>query len=141
MGGVYITGQEQVRKSVDQLEMVFSSFKVEGLSLIPPRIDLTLTYTVNNPSEIPLKVSVEGRLLYGDTLVSPIIILDQEISARGMREVEMHVSLNGSLLEAIGDPENERGYRLEGKLIVEGLYLGLIPVKVDMDLAEISDSN
>jgi hypothetical protein len=70
--GVYYVGQQQVKKSINSLEMEFSDFKVDKLSILPPEIDLILTYKVNNPSNIPLKVSIDGELFYGATKITPI---------------------------------------------------------------------
>ena len=138
-GGIYVTGQNHVKESINMLEMEYSSFKVDSLSLIPPKIDLTITYTVVNPSDIPLSVQVDGAILYGDTVITPIRIEERDISALGVSELDMQISLNGTLLQVIGDPENEEGYRLEGVLSVSGRYLGLIPVKIDLDLQDISE--
>jgi len=138
-GGIYVTGQSQVKESINLLEMEYSSFKVDSLSLIPSKIDLTITYTVVNPSDIPLSVKVDGEILYGDTVITPIRIEERDISALGVSELDMQISLNGTLLQVIGDPENEEGYRLEGVLSATGRYLGLIPVKIDLDLQDLSE--
>ena len=137
--GIYISGQNQVKDSINMLEMKYSSFKVDSLSLLPPRIDLTLTYTVVNPSDIPLNIQVDGRILYGDTVITPILIEERVIPASGDGEIDMQISLNGTLLQAIGDPEDEEGYRLDGTLYATGRYLGVIPVKLNMDLQELSE--
>ena len=79
LGGVYYAGQQQVKESIDLLEMEYTSFNVEGMSLLPLRIDLTITYTVLNPSDIPLKVSVDGVLLYGEVTVTPIRVEERLI--------------------------------------------------------------
>ena len=138
-GGTYVNGQNQVKESIDLLEMEYSSFKVDSLSLIPPRIDLTITYTVVNPSDIPLSIKVNGEVLYGETVVTPIRVEERVIPALGNSELDMQISLNGTLLQVIGEPESEEGYRLEGVLSVTGRYLGLIPVKVNLDLQNISE--
>lgn len=138
LGGLYVTGQNQVRESVNLLEMEYSSFRVDSLSLIPPRIDLTITYTVVNPSDIPLRIKVDGEILYGDIVITPIRVEERDIPASGSTELDMQISLNGTLLQLIGEPENEEGYRLEGVLTATGRYLGLIPVKVNLNLQDIS---
>ena len=135
--GIYITGQNQVKESVNLLEMEYSSFKIDSLSLIPARIDLTITYTVYNPSGIPLSIKVDGEILYGDTVVTPIHVDERVIPALEYSELDMQISLNGTLLQAIGDHENEEGYRPVGVLSATGRYLGLIPVRVNMDLEDI----
>jgi len=137
-GGLYVTGQNQVKESINLLEMEYSSFKVDSLSLFPPRIDLTITYTVVNPSDIPLRIKVDGEILYGDVVITPIRIEERVIPALGDTELDMQISLNGTLLQLIREPENEEGYRLEGVLSATGRYLGLIPVKVNINLQEIS---
>jgi hypothetical protein len=136
--GIYITGQNKVKESLNLLEIEYSSFKIDSLSLIPPRVDLTLTYTVVNPSDIPLSIKVDGEILYGDIAVSPIHIDERVIPALGDGELDMQISLNGTLLQVIGELENEEGYRLMGVLSATGRYLGLIPVKVNLDLQDIS---
>ena len=137
-GGLYVTGQNQVKESINLLEMEYSSFKVDSLSLIPPRIDLTITYTVVNPSDIPLRIKVDGEILYGDIVITPIRIEERVIPALGDTELDMQISLNGTLLQLIREPENEEGYRLEGVLSATCRYLGLIPVKVNINLQDIS---
>jgi len=137
-GGLYVTGQNQVKESINLLEMEYSSFKVDSLSLFPPRIDLTITYTVVNPSDIPLRIKVDGEILYGDVVITPIRIEERVIPALGDTELDMQISLNGTLLQLIREPENEEGYRLEGVLSATGRYLGLIPVKVNINLQDIS---
>ena len=137
-GGLYLTGQNQVKESINLLEMEYSSFRVDSLSLIPPRIDLTITYTVANPSDIPLRIKVDGEILYGDTVITPIRIEERVIPASGDTELDMQISLNGTLLQLVRDPQNEEGYRLEGVLSATGRYLGLIPVKVNLNLQDIS---
>lgn len=135
--GVYFVGQQQVKKSIDSLELEFSDFKVDKLSILPPEIDLTLTYKVNNPSNIPLKVSIDGELFYGATKITPITVEERLIPAMGTSEIDAQISLNGTLLQAIGDPQNERNYRLVGTLTAKGQYLGMIPVYVKLNLTEL----
>jgi hypothetical protein len=138
---VYINGQGQVKESINKLEMEYSSFNVDSLSLLPPKIELTLTYTVMNPSEIPLIVKVDGEILYGETVITPITIEERSIPAYGNAEMDMHISLNGTLLQAIGNPDQGDGYQLEGTMFVTGRYLGFIPVTVNMDLKEFDNDN
>ena len=135
--GIYLTGQNQLNESVNLLEMKYSFFNIDSISLIPARIDLTITYTVYNPTDIPLSVKVDGEILYEDTVVTPIHVDERVIPALDYSELGIQISLNGTLLQAIGDPENEEGYRLEGVLSASGRYLGLIPVKVSIDLQDI----
>jgi hypothetical protein len=135
--GLYLLGQQQVKESVDSLEMEFSDFKVDKLSIIPPEIDLTLTYKIKNPGDMSLKVSIDGEIYYGSTKITPLKVVERIIPAKGSGEIDVQISLNGTLLEAIGDPQNEKKYRLEGILIVRSQYLGLIPVSVTFDLTEL----
>ena len=135
--GIYLVGQQQVKKSVDSIEIEFSDFKLDKLSIIPPEISLTLTYKVNNPSNMPLKVSIDGEIYYGTTRITPITVENRMIPALGSGKIDAQISLNGTLLEAIGDPQNERNYRIEGTLTVTGQYMGVIPVTVKLDLAEL----
>jgi LEA14-like dessication related protein len=135
--GIYIVGQQQVKKSVDSLEMEFNDFKVDKLSILPPEIDLTLTYKVNNPSNLPLKVSLDGEVYYGTTKITPVTVKERMIPAMGSGYIDAQISLNGTLLQAIGDPQNEGNYKLEGTLTVTVQYLGVIPVNVKLDLAEL----
>jgi hypothetical protein len=134
---IYFVGQQQVKKSIDSLELEFSDFKVDKLSILPPEIELTLTYKVNNPSNIPLKVSIDGELFYGTTKITPLTVKERLIPAMGYGEINAQLTLNGTLLQAIGDPQNEMNYRLVGTLTAKGQYLGLIPVYVELDLSEL----
>ena len=134
-GGVYYMGQQEIRKSIAEIEIKFSDFSLDRLSLFPPEIDITLTYTVSNPSEIPLTVSMDGMIYYGETSVSPVTMIEQTIPPEGYGEIEAQIAFNGTLLQAIGDPQNPGEYQLRGSLTVVGKYLNLIPVKVTDDLS------
>jgi len=136
-GGFYYSGQLQVKQAVNQLELKFSDFKVDRISLFPPEIDLTLTYTVVNPSELPLEISLDGAIYYGETRITPVIVEARTIPALGTGAVDAQISLNGTLLQAIGDPENEKNYSLRGTLTATGQYMGVLPVTVTLDLSEL----
>jgi hypothetical protein len=134
-GGFYYIGQQHVKESVDLLELEFSDFRLDSFSLLPPQIDITLIYTVTNPSELPLEISMNGAVYYGDVQVTPVNMNRRLIPALGSEIVEVMFSLNGTLLQVIGDPENEGNYSLEGTLSVTGQYFGLLPISVELDLA------
>ncbi len=136
LGGVYYLGQQEIRKSIAEIEIEFSDFRVDRLSLFPPEIDITLTYMVYNPSEIPLTVSMDGMIYYGETPVAPLTMMEQTIPPEGYGEIEAQISFNGTLLQAIGDPQNQGEYQLRGSLTVVGKYLNLIPVEVTEDLSK-----
>ena len=135
--GLYIVGQQEIKKSVDSLEMEFDDFKVDKLSILPPEIELTLTYKVNNPSNMPLKVSLDGNIYYGTTKISPLTVKERMIPAMDYGYIDAQISLNATLLQAIGDPQNQGNYKLKGTITVTVQYLGLIPVNVNLDLAEL----
>jgi hypothetical protein len=80
-------------------------------------------------------VSVDGSLLFGDTLVSPVQVSPQPVDAQGSSFVEVDVSLTGSILQAIGDYEDGDEYRLTGTLTATHRFMGLIPVTVSRDLS------
>ena len=130
-------GQQQVKQAVGQLEIEFSDFSVDRISLLPPEIDLTLTYSVINPSDLPLEISMDGAIYYGETRISPVIVAEKAIPAMGAGTVDVQISLNGTLLQAIGDPQNEGNYSLRGTLTATGQYLGVLPVSVTMDLSDL----
>jgi hypothetical protein len=136
-GGTYYMGQQQVKQAVGQLEIEYSDFSVDRISLLPPEIDLTLTYSVINPSDLPLEISMDGAIYYGETKISPVIVAEKAIPAMGAGTVDAQISLNGTLLQAIGDPQNEGSYSLRGTLIATGQYLGVLPVSVTMDLSDL----
>lgn len=141
LGSVYYIGQKQVEDAVQTLGLEFSEFDLTRLSIIPPEIDITLTYTVTNPSDLPLEISVNGLLYHGDTVISPVRVDERLIPARGAGEIEVAITLNRTLLEAIGNPENSGSYRLDGRLTATGLYLGALPVSVELNLSEIEAEN
>ena len=130
-------GQQQVKQAVGQLEIEFSDFSVDRISLLPPEIDLTLTYSVINPSDLPLEISMDGAIYYGETRISPVIVAEKAIPAMGAGTVDAQISLNGTLLQAIGDPQNEGNYSLRGTLTATGQYLGVLPVSVTIDLSDL----
>lgn len=135
-GGVYLSGRQKVTDAVELLEMEFSDFSVDRFQLFPPEIDLTLTYTVSNPSDIPLEISMDGAVYYGETKITNVIVEERMIPAMGQGAIDAEISLNATLLQAIGDPENEGNYSLRGTLTVTGQYLGVMPVSVELDLEE-----
>lgn len=136
-GGVYLSGRQKVTDAVEQLELEYSDFSVDRFQLIPPEIDLTLTYTVSNPSDIPLEISMDGVIYYGETRITPVIVEERLIPAMGQGTIDAELSLNSTLLQAIGDPENEGNYSLRGALTATGQYLGVMPVSVELDLEEL----
>ena len=136
-GGVYYMGQQQVKEAVGQLEIEFSDFSVDRISLLPPEIDLTLTYSVINPSDLPLEISMDGAIYYGETKISPVLVAEKVIPAMGTGTVDAQISLNGTLLQAIGDPQNEGNYSLRGTLTATSQYIGVLPVAVTMDLSDL----
>ena len=44
--------------------------------------------------------------------------------------IDAQISLNGTIIQAIGDPQNQGNYNLKGTLTVTVQYLGVIPVNV-----------
>ncbi len=136
-GGIYLSGQRKVKDAVNQLELEFSDFSVDRISLLPPELDLSLTYTVTNPSDMPLEITVDGAIYYGETRIAPVTVDERLIPAMSQGNIDAQISLNGTLLQAISDPENEGNYSLRGTLTVTGQYLGVLPVTVAIDLEEI----
>jgi hypothetical protein len=51
LGGVYYIGQQEIRKSIADIEIEFSDFSVDRVSLFSPEMDITLTYMLHNSSE------------------------------------------------------------------------------------------
>lgn len=137
-GGFYYAGQQQVKQAVSQLELEYSDFRIDQLTLFPPGLDLTLTYGVINPSNIDLEVSLDGAIYYGETKISPLLVNEKSILANGVGVIEAQLSLNGTLLQAIGDPENSGGYTLRGTMTVTGRYMGVLPVSVVLDVSELT---
>jgi hypothetical protein len=136
-GGVYLSGRQKVTDAVEQLELEYSDFSMDRFQLIPPEIDLTLTYTVSNPSDIPLEISMDGAVYYGETKITSVIVEEHLIPAMGQGTIDAEISLNSTLLQAVGDPENEGNYSLKGTLSATGQYLGVMPVSVELDLEEL----
>jgi hypothetical protein len=141
IGGFYYVGQQQVKESVALLELHFSDFRVSRLSLIPPEIDIIILYTVTNPSELSMEMSMDGAIYYGETQITPITVSRRRIPANGNSEIEAQISLNGTLLQVIGDPENIGNYSLEGSLTVTSQYMGLLPISIELDLAELESES
>jgi hypothetical protein len=79
---------------------------------------------------------MNGAICYGDVQVTPVTMNRRMIPALGSEIIEVMISLNGTLLQVIGDPENEGNYSLEGTLTVTGQYLGLLPITVELDLSK-----
>jgi len=137
-GGFYYAGQEQVKQAVYQLELEYSDFRIDQITLFPPSLDLTLTYGVINPSDIDLEVSLDGAIYYGETRISPLIVNEKSILSNGVGTLEAQLNLNGTLLQAIGDPENSGEYTLRGTMKVTGRYMGVLPVSVVLDVSELA---
>ena len=137
-GGFYYAGQQQVKQAVSQLELEYSDFRIDQITLFPPSLDLTLTYGVINPSDIDLDVSLDGDIYYGEIRISPLIVNEKSILANGVGTIEAQISLNGTLIQAIGDPENSGGYKLSGTMTVTGRCMGVLPVSVVLDVSELA---
>lgn len=135
-GGSYLYVQGQLSDAVDSVTVNYSGLEVTGFSVFPFEANLTLTYEVRNLSDLDFTVSVDGSLLFGETLVSPVHVSPQLVDARGSSLVDVDVSLTGSILEAIGDYEDGDEYRLAGTLTATHRFAGLIPVTVSRPLPE-----
>ena len=91
----------------------------------------------NNFEKKDIKIS-NSRLKYRKTTkITPLSVKERLIPAMGYGEIDAQIILNGTLLQAIGDPENERNYRLVGMLTAKGQYLGMIPIYVKLDLTDL----
>lgn len=136
-GGVYYVGQQEVKDAVEQLEMDISDFSIDSLSVIPPEAEITLTYTVFNPSDTRLEIAIDGLVYYGDIVITPVIVEEQMIPANGSETIGAQITLNSTLLESIGNPENQGNYSLNGTLTATGQYMGVLPVTVKLKLSEL----
>jgi len=134
-GGSYLYVQSQLSEAVDGLTVEFSDLTVTGFSLFPPEVNLTLTYEVRNTSGMDFDVSIDGRLYYDDTLLTPLVVEEQRVEAMGFSPVEVDVALGGSLLQAMGGYSDESEYRVEGTLTATHMFMGLVPVSVTRSLS------
>ena len=134
-GGSYLYIRGQLSDAVDNLTVELSDLTVEDLSLFPPEVNLTLTYEVRNTSGMDFDVSIDGRLYYGETLLTPLIVDEQHVEAMGSSPVEVDVTLSGSLLQALGGYSDEAEYRVEGTLTATHRFMGLVPVSVTKSLS------
>jgi len=136
-GGFYYVGQQEVEDAVEQLSLELSDFSVDRLSLIPSEADLTLIYDVSNPNDIPLMISMDGAIYYGETMITPFTVEERMIPAMGSGTVDAQITLNGTLMETIGNPQNHGNYSLNGTLTARGKYMGILPVTVTLEMAEL----
>jgi|GEM_PF-3499206 len=134
-GGTYLYVRGQLSDAVDNLTVELSDLTVEGLSLFPPEVNLTLTYEVRNTSGMDFDVSIDGRLYYGETLLTPLVVDKQHVEAMGSSPVEVDVTLSDSLLQALGGYSDEAKYRVEGTLTATHRFMGLVPVSVTRSLS------
>jgi len=134
-GGTYLYVRGQLSDAVDNLTVELSDLTVEGLSLFPPEVNLTLTYEVRNTSGMDFDVSIDGRLYYGETLLTPLVVDKQHVEAMGSSPVEVDVPLSDSLLQALGGYSDEAEYRVEGTLTATHRFMGLVPVSVTRSLS------
>jgi len=134
-GGTYLYVRGQLSDAVDNLTVELSDLTVEGLSLFPPEVNLTLTYEVRNTSGMDFDVSIDGRLYYGETLLTPLVVDKQHVEAMGSSPVEVDVTLSDSLLQALGGYSDEAEYRVEGTLTATHRFMGLVPVSVTRSLS------
>lgn len=134
-GGSYLYVRGQLSDAVDNLTMELSDLTVKGFSLLPPEVNLTLTYEVRNTSGMDFDVSIDGRLYYGETLLTPLVVEEQHVDAMGSSPVDVDVNLSGSLLQALGDYSDEAKYRVEGTLTATHRFMGLVPVSVTRSLS------
>ena len=133
--GTYLYVQGQLSDAVDGVTVEFSGLKVEGLRIFPPEVNLTLTYMVRNTSGMDFDVSIDGRLYYGETLLTPLMVEAQHVDAMGSSPVKVGVTLNGGLLQALGGYGDETEYRVEGALTATHRFMGLVPVSVTRSLS------
>ena len=82
-------------------------------------------------------ISMDGAIYYGDTMITSVIVEERMISAMGSGTVDAQITLNGTLMDAIGDPQNHENYNLNGTLTARGQYRGILPVTVTLEMAEL----
>lgn len=133
--GTYVYVQGQLSEAVDTLTVEYGGLEVEGVRIFPPEVNLTLTYEVRNTADMDFDVSIDGRLYYGETLVTPLMVEKQHVEAMSSSPVEVGVTLNGSLLQALGGYSDEAEYRVEGTLTATHSFMGLLPVSVTRSLS------
>jgi len=132
MGGGYVYTYFQVKEVASSIfenaEVV--DFQLENISLIPPSADLTLYFSVDNPSPYGFTYSAEIEMYVGDNYITTFQIDDEYIKANAESIIPMECRIGGgaiSLLQTIvGDPI----IRYEAHNVVNYKIFGIIPLTI-----------
>jgi len=132
MTGVYHRGIVQTRESIKDITFDFTELRIDKSDL--SGINVTFVYNLNNPSKIPLIVSIEGLLYYEYLPLAPFLLSESIIPPNSSKIITTHLILNNTRFHTIEDPENKRMYNTRGTLTIVGKYLSIIKVEVTDDI-------
>jgi len=130
--GIFHRGIIKTRESITDITFKFTDLRITKLDTTG--INTTLIYNLQNPSKIPLSVSIQGFIYYDNNLLAPILIVERNIPANSSNTIEAHIYINKTQLHVIEDPQNKRMYQTRGSITIVGRYLSIIKVEITDDV-------
>ena len=132
IGGGYAYTYFQVKEASENIfenaEIV--DFQLENISLIPPSADLTLYFSVDNPSPYGFTYSAEIEMYIGCNYITTVQADDEFVKANAHSIITMECRIGGldvSLLQAyVGDPI----LIYEVHMVVNYKIFGIIPITI-----------
>ena len=132
IGGGYAYTYFQVKEASENIfenaEKV--DFQLENISLIPPSADLTLYFSVDNPSPYGFTYSAEIEMYIGFNYITTVQADDEFVKANAHSIITMECRIGGldvSLLQAyVGDPI----LIYEVHMVVNYKIFGIIPITI-----------
>jgi len=133
----YLQVKEASSRILENAEIV--NYEIENISLIPPSADLTLYFSVDNPTSYGFTYSAEIELYVDDTYISTFQVDNQYIRANSESIIPTECRIGGGALQLlqsiIGDPV----YRLEGSVEILYKIFGIIPITIKESISEYSN--
>ena len=124
----YIQVKEASEKIFEDAEIV--NYQIENISLIPPSADLTLYFSVDNPTSYGFTYSAEIELYIGDTYISTFQVDNEYIRANSESIIPVECRIGGGALQLLQNLVGDPVYRFEGSSEILYKILGIIPITI-----------
>jgi hypothetical protein len=124
----YFQVKEASSKIFEDAEVV--NFQIENISLIPPSADLTLYFSVDNPTSYGFTYSVEIELYIGNNYISTFQVDNEYIRANSESIIPMECRIGGGALQLLQSIVGDPVYRYEGHAEIIYKIFGIIPITI-----------
>ncbi len=124
----YFQVKEASSKIFENAEVV--NFQIENISLIPPSADLTLYFSVDNPTSYGFTYSVEIELYIDENYISTLQVDNEYIRANSESIIPMECRIGGDVLQLLQSFVGDPIYRYEGHAEIIYKIFGIIPITI-----------